>query len=75
MKTIWFVIKQGEAEFICTMPDRIETASIGAHAAHGPFVAYPFTVARIATPEEAAWAEAEVEFAIMTKEAEEAAME
>lgn len=71
----WFIINKDETEYICTLPDTQGLAPVGAHAAHGPFVAYPFEVIRPATPDEIAWAESEIDQRIADRDADNAAME
>lgn len=55
----WIVLKEGQ-EYICTLPDVREGQSVGACAAHGPFVNFPFEIRRPASQDEVAWAEEQI---------------
>lgn len=72
---VWWSVRQNGQQFICTLPDRRSLATVGAHAAHGMFVRFPFEIEGPANEEEIAWAERELENQIESREAEERARE
>ena len=67
---VWWSISKDGMQYVCTLPDRRESQTIGAHATHGPWVAFPFEIVGPATPDEVAWAESEMDLAIASRERE-----
>lgn len=65
----WSVWKDGQ-QWICTLPDTRGLQTTGAHAAHGPFVPFPFEIEGPVSPAEVEWAESEMDKRIADQEAE-----
>ena len=67
---IWWVVSKDGQQYICTLPDTRGAQPVGAHAAHGPFVPFPFSVLRPASQDEIEWAEEQLDLSISARERE-----
>lgn len=69
----WWQVEKSGLQYICRLPGGPAAGQVGAMAAHGPFVAFPFTVNGPASSAEAAWADSEMDHRIEARDAEDCA--